>query len=94
MPTFVLARPNNNKPAGAGGFAERAWDRWRVGDPGRAACGARSKRTGLPCKCLRCYLHVGRSNGRGKRQSPTSMGALFNQETRRARSALEAASWN
>jgi hypothetical protein len=34
---------------------------------------------------LRCYLHGGRSKGRGKRQSPTSMRALVNQQTRRIR---------
>jgi hypothetical protein len=95
------ARPrNNNNWSGAGGFADRPWDRWRVGDPGRPACGARSKRTGLPCKCppmkgsLRCYLHGGRSKECGKRQMPTSTGALVNQQTRRVRSELEAASWN
>ena len=64
---------NNNNSAGVGGFADRPWDRWRVGDPGRAICDARSKRTGLPCSrqpmegSLRCYLHGGRSKGRGKR---------------------------
>jgi hypothetical protein len=40
---------------------------------------------------LRCYLHGGRSKGRGKRQSPTSMRALVNQETRRARAQARAA---
>jgi hypothetical protein len=93
----MSARPRNNNPAGVGGFAERPWDRWRVGDPSRIACGARSKRTGLPCKCppmkgsLRCYLHGGRSKGRGKQQMPTSMRALFNQDTRRARAQARAA---
>jgi hypothetical protein len=88
---------NNNNSAGVGGFADRPWDRWRVGDPGRVACGAHSKRTGLPCKCppmkgsLRCYLHGGRSKGRGKRQMPTSTRALFNQDTRRARAQAQAA---
>ena len=93
----MSARPSNNNPAGVGGFAERPWDRWRVGDPGRPACGSRSKRTGLPCKCppmkgsLRCYLHGGRSKGRGKRLPPTSMRALVNQETRRTRAQARAA---
>jgi hypothetical protein len=40
---------------------------------------------------LRCYLHGGRSKGRGKRQSPTSTRALFNQDTRRARAQARAA---
>jgi hypothetical protein len=40
---------------------------------------------------LRCYLHGGRSKGRGKRQSPASTRALFNQETRRARAQARAA---
>jgi hypothetical protein len=91
------ARPSNNNSAGVGGFAERPWDRWRVGAPGCVVCGARSKRTGLPCQCppmkgsLRCYLHGGRSKGRAKRQSPTSMRGLFNQDTRRARAQARAA---
>ena len=40
---------NNNNWAGVGGLAERPWDRWRVGDPSRPRCGAKTKRTGLPC---------------------------------------------
>jgi hypothetical protein len=96
----VSTRPNNNNPTGAGGFEERPWDRWRVGDPGCVGCGARSKRRGLPCKCppmkgsLRCYIHGGRSKGRGKRQMPTTTPALVNQQNRRVRIALAAASWN
>jgi hypothetical protein len=47
MLTFVLVRPSsNNNPTGVGGSADRPWDRWRVGDPGRA-CSASSKRTGV-----------------------------------------------
>jgi hypothetical protein len=93
-PATTMSARNNNNPAGAGGLAERPWDRWRFGAPGCVAC---SKRTGLPCKCppmkgsLRCYLHGGRSKGRGKRQLPTSMRALINQDTRSARAQARAA---
>jgi hypothetical protein len=85
------ARLGNNNAAGVGGFADRPWDRWRFGAPGCVACGARSKRTGLPCRCppmkgsLRCYLHGGRSKGRGKRLPPMSLRALQNREAQAAR---------
>ena len=46
MPSGAALR-NNNNWAGIGGLAERPWDRWRVGDPGRPAMRGEDQANGL-----------------------------------------------
>ena len=81
---------NNNNWAGIGGLAERPWDRWRVGDPSRPRCGAKTKRTGLPCTQppvkghTRCRFHGGFGGGRNRRLAKSER-ALLNKEARVAR---------
>jgi hypothetical protein len=86
---------NRNNPSGQGGLGWRPWDRWRVGEPGFARCGAHCRRSGLPCKNppsrgqKRCFLH-GAYGGRGKKRPPKSMRVLANREIRQARAEARA----
>lgn len=60
-------------PRGLGGLAFRPHDRFAIGAPGTPQCGAKTRRTGKPCRAApvsggsgRCKFHGGLSTGRGK----------------------------
>jgi hypothetical protein len=85
----------NRNPTGRGGFACRPQDRYRVGEPGFACYGARTKRTGTRCKNppsrgkKRCFLH-GANGGRGNRTIATSVRILNNKTIKAVRAAARA----
>jgi hypothetical protein len=82
----------NRNPTGRGGFAWRPQDRYRVGAPGFACCGARTKRNGTRCKNppsrgkKRCFLH-GADASPGPRKQPKSLRQSHNQTMRIVRQA-------
>ena len=59
-----------SNPRGLGGLACRPHDRFAIGAPGTPQCGAKTRRTGKPCRAApvsgskRCYYHGGMSSGR------------------------------
>jgi hypothetical protein len=61
-----------SNPRGLGGLACRPHDRFAIGARGTPQCGAKTRRTGKPCRAApvsgskRCYYHGGMSTGRGK----------------------------
>ena len=83
---------NRNNPTGKGGFGQRPKDRYRIGEPGFACCGARTKRAGTPCRNpplrgrKRCLLHGG-TGGRGKWTLPKSLRQIHNKAVKTVRQA-------
>jgi hypothetical protein len=63
----------SSNPTGKGGIQTRMWQRFAIGEPGAPMCGAKTRRTGEPCRAApvsggsgRCKFHGGLSSGRGK----------------------------